>query len=34
LKESRYFHSFADQIEQMEKKFGGVDDYLAKLNII
>lgn len=34
LKESRYFAGFADQIEQFEKRFGGIDDYLAKLNII
>ncbi len=34
LKESRFFNSFADQIEQFEKRFGGIDEYLAKLNII
>jgi len=34
LKESRYFQSFSDQIEQFEKRFGGIDDHLAKLNII
>ena len=34
LKESRYAHSFTDSIEQFEKKFGGIDDHLAKLNII
>lgn len=34
LKESRYFQSFADSIEQFEKRFGGIDDHLAKLNII
>ena len=34
LKESRFFGGFADQIEQFEKKLGGVDEYLAKLNII
>jgi dynein heavy chain 2 len=33
LKESRFFASFSDQIEQFEKKFGGIDDHLAKLNI-
>jgi dynein heavy chain 2 len=32
LKESRYFQSFADQIEQFERRFGGIDDHLAKLN--
>jgi dynein heavy chain 2 len=34
LKESRYFTSFSDQIEQFEKRFGGIDDYIAKLNTI
>ena len=34
LKESRYFNSFADSIEQFEKRFGGIDDHLAKLNTI
>jgi dynein heavy chain 2, cytosolic len=34
LKESRYFQGFADQVEQFEKKLGGVDEYLSKLNII
>jgi len=34
LKESRYFQSFADSIEQFEKRFGGIDDHLAKLNTI
>jgi dynein heavy chain 2 len=34
LKESRYFAGFADQVEQFEKKLGGVDEYLSKLNII
>ena len=34
LKESRFFSSFADSIEQFEKRFGGIDDHLAKLNII
>lgn len=34
LKESRYFSGFSDQIEQLEKRFGGLDDYLAKLNTI
>jgi hypothetical protein len=33
LKESRFFASFSDQIKQFEQKFGGIDDYLAKLNI-
>lgn len=32
LKESRYFTPFADQVEQIERKLGGIDDYLAKLN--
>lgn len=34
LKESRYFSSFSDAIEQFEKRFGGIDDHLAKLNVI
>ena len=34
LKESRFYGGFADQIEQIEKKLGGIDDYLAKLNVI
>ena len=34
LKESRFFQSFADSIEQFEKRFGGIDDHLAKLNVI
>lgn len=34
LKESRYFAGFSDQIKQIEEKLGGIDDYLAKLNII
>jgi hypothetical protein len=34
LKESRYFQGFADQVEQFEKRLGGVDEYLSKLNII
>ena len=33
LKESRYFAGFAEQIEALEKRFSGVDDYLAKLNV-
>jgi dynein heavy chain 2 len=33
LKESRFFAGFAEQIEALEKRFSGVDDYLAKLNI-
>lgn len=32
LKESRYFNSFADQIKQFDSKFGGIDEYLSKLN--
>ena len=34
LKESKFFSRFADQVEQFEVKLGGIDDYLAKLNII
>jgi len=34
LKESRFFQGFADQIEQFERRLGGVDEYLSKLNII
>ena len=34
LKESRYFARFADQVEQFEKKLGGVDEYLQRLNVI
>lgn len=34
LKESRYFQAFADQVEQFERRLGGIDDYLAKLNVI
>jgi hypothetical protein len=34
LKESRYFPPFADQVQQIEQKIGGIDEYLAKLNII
>lgn len=34
LKESRFAQSFADSIEQFEKRFSGIDDYLAKLNVI
>lgn len=34
LKESRFYSGFADQIEQIESKLGGIDGYLAKLNII
>jgi dynein heavy chain 2 len=34
LKESRFFSGFADQIGQIEQKLGGIDDYLAKLNVI
>ena len=34
LKDSKYFPPFADQAEQFEKKLGGIDDYLSKLNII
>jgi dynein heavy chain 2 len=34
LKESRFYGGFADQIGQIELKLGGIDEYLAKLNII
>jgi len=34
LKESRFFSSFADQVEQFEKRLGGIDEYLSRLNII
>jgi dynein heavy chain 2 len=34
LKESRFYQGFADQIQQIEQKLGGIDDYLAKLNVI
>ena len=34
LKESRFYSGFADQIGQIEQKLGGIDDYLAKLNVI
>ena len=34
LKESRFFAGFADQVEQYEKRLGGIDEYLAKLNVI
>jgi dynein heavy chain 2 len=33
LKESRFFSSFAEQIEALEKRFSGVDNYLAQLNV-
>jgi dynein heavy chain 2 len=34
LKESRYIARFKDQLEGFEKKLGGIDDYLVKLNQI
>lgn len=34
LKESKFYQRFADQIENFELKFGGLDEYLSKLNII
>lgn len=34
LKESRFFATFADQVEQFEKRLGGIDEYLSRLNII
>lgn len=34
LKESRFYAGFADQVSHFEQKFGGIDDHLAKLNVI
>ena len=34
LKESRFYAGFADQVQHFEQKFGGIDDHLAKLNVI
>ena len=34
LKESRYIKAFKDQLDGFEKKLGGIDEYLVKLNQI
>jgi dynein heavy chain 2 len=34
LKDSKYFKNFQSDIEPIEQKLGGIDEYLAKLNII
>lgn len=34
LKDSKWVAGFADQLEQFERKLGGVDEFLSKLNII
>lgn len=34
IKESKYFFRFKDQCENFERKIGGIDEYLAKLQVI
>ena len=34
LKESKFVKRFSEQVESFESKFGGIDEYLSKLNII